>query len=217
VYIVAKSRRPSARMVGKGSDMGGLDLDSREVPFDRIPGGDEDLRAMLNAGPDVISSVKPEPPPMPQSEVAEPTKSEVLATPPSQPGMPDPAVLAELGLPSEKERAALKSRHGELRVVPIPWAGVDGKPQAYILRKLTRGNWTAMRTNAVKLAESKPGRDPDEIFAEKIVEMAVVWPRLGPTWADESSPGLIPTLFGIIQQMGLFFDPAAMMGMTFLL
>lgn len=206
-----KQKRSSARMVVKEGNMS-IDLDSREIPFDRIPAGDDDLRAMLTAGPDVVTSeARPPIPPMPEVKVE--SSKPVQASSDS----PDPSVLAELGLPGEREKALLKQKFGELRVVPIPFAGPEGRPQAYILRKLTRGNWRAMRDAAAKIVENKPGRDPDEVFQEKIVEMAVVWPALGPHWSEESPPGLIPTLFGVVQSMGLFFDPAAVMQMTFLL
>jgi hypothetical protein len=121
-------------------------------------------------------------------------------------------------LPSEKEQANLKQRWKELRVVPIPYSDKEeGKMKVYILRQLTRANWRAMMDNAVKLAANRKDGNADELFKEKIVCMATVWPNLDESYISQTPPGLVDTLFGVIQQMGFFFNPDTIMELSYIL
>lgn len=200
--------------------------DGRMIPMD-----DAGLQAMLSSGPGSHESdVAGEIPPMPQPEptVAPEVKPEAAA-PALEPSASDPppkAPLVDEGpnedmksqmiLPSEEEKAILKAKYGMLRVVPIPYARSDGKVQTYILRQLTRSQWRTMEDASRKIAESKPAMSAEEIFQEKIVAQATVWPNLQEHQIAASPPGLVPTLFGIVQQMGLFFNPEAIMSVTFI-
>lgn len=202
--------------------------DGRKIPMD-----DEGLQAMLSAGPDPIESdVVPEIPSMPQQSslpgmepevvsAPQPQPAPVAAEPPQKPPVvdegPDEDMKSQMVLPSDREKEVLKAKYGTLRVVPIPYTRSDGKVQTYILRQLTRSQWRTMEDAARKIAEAKPGIPPDEIFQEKIVARATVWPDLQEHQIAASPPGLVPTLFGIVQQMGLFFNPEAIMSVTFTL
>ena len=195
--------------------------DGRMIPMD-----DSGLQAMLSAGPDGRESTvsgeippMPEPPhPEPQAEAVNPSVSEnsKSETPVPDEG-PDEDMMQQMALPTEAEKARLKSQYGMLRVVPIPYTRSDGKIQTYILRQLTRSQWRTQEEIARKVAESKPGVSADEIFQEKIVAQACVWPDLQEHQIAASPPGLVPTLFGVVQQMGLFFNPEAIMAVTFTL
>lgn len=191
-----------------------------------IPETTEDLQDFLAKGPSVpTSSVQPEIPPMPTidtlSAVAEvpleDPKSEVLDPPVPDEG-PDEEAKKLMMLPNEAQKALLKKKYGDnLKVVPLPYARGDGKIQTYILRQLNRAQWRAMEADARKIAESKPGIPAEEIFQEKIISLAVVWPRIDESTMQIQPAGLIQTLFGITQQMGLFFNPEAIMSVTFTL
>jgi len=176
----------------------------RELPYD-----DESLKAMLEAGPSApISSVKKEIPPMPSNVSSSPeTKTDGEG--------PDEVARESMILPSESEKITLRKKFGELRVVPFPYSRSDNKIDCYVLRKLTRSQWRALEDSARKVSESRPNVSADEIFQEKVVASAVVWPALPETEIALTPPGLVPTLFAIIQQMGLFFNPEVIMQLTF--
>jgi len=180
---------------------------SRELPYD-----DESLKAMLESGPSApISSIKKEIPPMPTSSV--PSK-ESSAKEEGQDG-PDEEARQSMILPSESEKVALRRKFGELRVVPFPYSRADNKIDCYVLRKLTRSQWRALEDASRKVAENRPNVSADEIFQEKVVSAAMVWPAMPETEIALTPPGLVPTLFAIIQQMGLFFNPEVIMSLTF--
>lgn len=200
-----------------------------------IPIGDEglDLATMLQSGPSVPqSSVSGEIPPMPEQQPL-PGMEQMVAPPEPAPAPeaptakaapapapdegPDEDMMSQMVLPNEKEKAALKAAHGVLRVVPIPYTRADGKIQTYVLKQLTRSQWRTMEENARRIADAKPGVAAEEIFQEKIVAAACVWPSLPEHRIATMPPGLVPTLFGVIQQMGLFFNPEAIMSVTFTL
>jgi len=193
--------------------------EGREIPMD-----DQGLIDMLSAGPSGIeSSVHGEIPPQvegtfPLPNVSSEENLSQVETKQKQPVLdegPDEAMKEQMVLPDEKIKAALKAKYGLLRVVPIPYTRDDGKIQCYILRQLTRSQWRTMESSARKIAESKPNLLPDEIFQEKIIATACVWPSLPEHQIATSPAGLVPTLFGVVQQMGLFFNPEAIMAVTF--
>lgn len=194
----------------------------RELLIDNV-----DLDSILANGPSVPqSNVAGEIPPMPVAEVR-PVQAEEkpLAEPPKEQEFvpiipnegPDKDMKNQMILPSDAEKAGLKARYGNLRVVPMPYTRGDNKIQTYVLRVLTRSQWRTMEDGARKIAENKPGVPAEEIFMEKIVSMACVWPALEEHMLATQPPGLVPTLFGIVQQMGLFFDPQVIMSATFAL
>lgn len=187
--------------------------DGREIPLDNGA-----LQSMLANGPSApTSTVSGEIPPMPQVELPVTSAEESETSSPIVNEGPNEDMRKNMILPSDKEKANLKARYGMLRVVPMPYTREDNKVQTYVLRKLTRSQWRAMEEASGKIAESKPGIPPMEIFQEKIVSMACVWPALPEHEISASPPGLVPTLFAIIQQMGLFFDPEAIMNLSFVL
>jgi hypothetical protein len=180
---------------------------------------DVNLDNILANGPSAPKpGVVPKIPSMPQQvrEQVEEKKAESPEVPVPDEG-PDDEMKEQMVLPDEKTKADLKARYGLLRVVPIPYMRQDGKIQTYILRQLTRSQWRATEDMATKIAESKPGIPAEEIFQEKIIATAVVWPHFDETEIKLTPPGLVPTLFGIVQQMGLFFNPEAIMAVTFTL
>ncbi len=184
--------------------------DNRQVMIDEV-----NLDAILQGGPSALQSeVASQIPPPPQAPV-QPAPVAVEAPVPDE--GPDEKVKSQMVLPSEQEKAALKAKYGMLRVVPIPYMLEDQKIQTYVLRRLTRSQWRATEETSAKIAEAKPGVAAEEIFQERIVATAVVWPNLPEHEIALSPPGLVPTLFGIIQQMGCFFNPEAIMGLTFTL
>jgi hypothetical protein len=153
-------------------------------------------------------------------EARPPEKSEETVEKPSIPAVdegPDEELKAKMILPTEEEKSHLKARHGFLRVVPMPYVREDQKVQTYILRQLNRSQWRAMEEASRKIAEAKPGLSLDSIFQEKIVTLALVWPNIQEYELAVHPAGLVPTLFGVVQQMGLFFDPEALMRLTFVL
>jgi hypothetical protein len=120
-------------------------------------------------------------------------------------------------LPSESEKAQLKAKYGELLVVPVPYARPDDKVKVYIIRQLNRTQWRAMEEKARNISKDKPNVNPDELFHESIVSLAVVWPPLPEHEIAKSAAGLVPTLFGVVQQKSLFFNPEVLMNLTFTL
>jgi len=187
----------------------------REFPIDAVG-----LQDILAGGPSAPQhEVQGEIPPQPEVVVIEPVikESKQAADETDQSDGPDEAMKEQMILPSEAVKAQLKEKYGVLRVVPIPYTREDGKIQTYILRTLTRSQWRAMEVGARKIAESKPDVPAEEIFQEKIIVQACVWPNLPEHEIAASPPGLVPTLFGIVQQMGLFFNPEAIMSVTFTL
>jgi hypothetical protein len=195
--------------------------DGRQIPLD-----DEGLRDMLASGPpppesSVSGEVPPmpiAPPPAPSSPPSKEASSSAGDIPlPTAGEGPDEEMKERMILPSEAEKSVLKAKFGSLRVVPLPYTRGDDKVQTYVLRQLTRSQWRTMEAAARKVAESKPGISAEEIFQEKIVAQAVVWPNLPEHEIAASPPGLVPTLFGIIQQMGLFFNPDIIMSLSFTL
>jgi hypothetical protein len=186
--------------------------EGRQIPMD-----DKGLMDMLSAGPGGIeSSVQGEIPLQPISKTSPQEAPPAEKAPVSDEG-PDDEMRDKMILPDEKTKALLKAKYGVLRVVPIPYTRGDGKIQCYILRQLTRSQWRTMEDGARKIAENKPNVSPDEIFQEKVIATACVWPNLPEHEIASSPPGLVPTLFGIVQQMGLFFNPEAIMSVTFTL
>ena len=198
-------------------------IDEERMPIiDSVHLGD-----ILQGGPSVpIHEVSGEIPPMPSasdSVSSVPDKPSAplaeepqVVSPPLPNEGPDDEMKAQMVLPSEKEKERLRQQYGILRVVPMPYTRSDGKVQTYILRQLTRSNWRALEEQTRNVAEHKTV-PPQEIFQEKIVASAVVWPPLPEHEIARSPAGLVPTLFGIIQQMGLFFDPEAIMSLTYVL
>jgi len=193
--------------------------DGREIPMEMAM-DTEGLQAALAAGPPAPESeVKPEIPPLPEApqEASGPVAADVKRTSVAGEG-PDEDTMKLMILPSEKEKRILKEKFGsDLRVVPLPYSRTDGKADTYVLRRLTRAQWRAMEDAANKVAEVKPGVQADEIFQEKIVALAVVWPGVEEYKMQALPAGLVPTLFGIVQQMGLFFNPEVLMAGTFAL
>jgi hypothetical protein len=186
----------------------------RAIPIDNAG-----LQEMLKSGPSVPKSeVQRSIPPMPE---ANPINSNPASESPSDDSKEDPKQekpdLENYLLPSEEMKQRLKSQYGELLVVPVPSKRDDGKVVVYILKSLTRSQWRAAEEQARKIAEAKPNVSPDEIFQEKIVSMAAVWPEIPEHKVSATKAGLIPTLFGIIQQQSLFFNPEALMTLTFTL
>jgi hypothetical protein len=183
----------------------------REIPLD-----DEGLQDMLAGGPSVpVSGAKPDLPPPPEPKRS--SSKEVEASESSLPiegEGPDEELKKSMILPSESEQAALQSKYGELKVVPIPYTRSDGKIQTYILKRLTRSQWRTAEEKSLSLANAK-GISPDEIFKEKVVCQAVVWPHLEEHDVSLTPPGLVPTLYGVIEQMGCFFNPDAIMSVSF--
>jgi hypothetical protein len=190
--------------------------DGRMIPMDN-----QGLQDMLSAGPSAsVSDVSPVIPDIPQVQEPAPVvvEPQAKASEAIEAGDgPDEDMKKEMILPSDDEKARLKAAYGMLRVVPIPYSREDGKIQTYILRQLTRSQWRTNEDVSRKLAENKPGVPPDEIFQEKIVAQAVVWPNLPEHQIAAAPAGLVPTLFGIVQQMGLFFNPEAIMAVSFTL
>ncbi len=189
--------------------------DNRQIPMDNAG-----LQAMLAGGPSTISStVSGEVPPLPDTNVQPSVEEQASPSDPSPVVDEGPAddMKNQMILPSEQEKVALRARFGTLRVVPIPYTRGDGKIQTYILRSLTRSQWRTMEDGAKKIAEAKPNMTAEDIFQEKIVSTACVWPDLPEHKIATLPPGLVPTLFGIVQQMGLFFNPEAIMSVTYIL
>jgi hypothetical protein len=143
-------------------------------------------------------------------------QQEAPAPSPLRENAPDEDMKKELALPDERTRAALKQQYGAmLRVVPIPFARADGLTQTYVLRQLTRAQWRAMEDKTRNSVAGGSGEDPDGLFQENIVLLATVWPKFEEITVKAQPAGLIQTLFGVVQQMGLFFNPEALMQYTF--
>ncbi len=192
----------------------------------QVPGIDAvNIEEIMAQGPSVPKSeVVPSIPAMPaqvQAQVQAPSpppEQEVAMSPqsPKEGEGPKDDFKKDFLLPTEQEKARLRQQFGELRVVPIPYNRADGKVQCYVLRQLTRQHWRSMEDSSRELAEKKGGNaDALEIFQEKIVAHAVVWPDFEEHHIKLSPAGLAPTLFGVVQQMGLFFDPDKIMSITF--
>jgi len=163
------------------------------------------------------TGIAPVSPHAPEQAPQQPASQAEVAAPGTGEG-PDDNMRKDMILPTDAEKAILKQQYpGPLRVVPIPYSREDGKIVCYILRQLTRAQWRAMEDAARMIAESKPDVSANEIFMEKIVCLASVWPDLQEHQIRVAPAGLVPTLFGIVQQMGLFFDPEVIMQVTFAL
>ncbi len=184
----------------------------REIPMDNTS-----LQEALARGPQApTSTIKPEVPPMPSTVDPEIVKAEAKTeTGPSEEEI-DAQRREEMILPTKAEIEMLRAKYGSCRVVPMPFTEVEGKVQTFVLRGLTRVHWRQLIADAAKIADSKPDITADEIFQDKVVSQAVVWP---PTFQEhtigQGAPGLVPTLFGVVQQMGLFFNPESIMAYTF--
>lgn len=150
----------------------------------------------------------PEPPPPPEPEETE-------ARAPVEGEGPNDEMKLQMLLPDERTRDKLRQMYGELKVVPIPYMKVDGKYKCYILKTLMRSEWRAAEEAANKVKESKPNVSLQDILEEKIVSRAVVWPNLPEHEMFQLPAGLVSTLFGITQQMACFFNPEAVMQLTF--
>jgi len=197
-----------------------------------VPMNMEEVMAAMQKPPAVLSSVKPTIPLHPDLKEAQERAEKNMEVPVTELSVSEPmssgteeslqsegpteAMKKDMILPSEKEKAQLKKTFGHvpMRVVPIPYSRGDGKTQTYVLRQLNRAQWSAARSKAQQIAPNKPDTPIDEIFAEYIVREAVIWPGL-PPHLHTTAAGLVETLFGIVQQMGLFYDPAQLMAFTF--
>lgn len=147
---------------------------------------------------------------------------------PAPPPVPEPGepeadlarvVRERTALPDEATKVALKKQYGKsLTVVPFLSEDDNKKMQAVIVKPLTRSEWRAAEEAAQKLAESKPGRAPLDIFQERIVTRAVVWPKnmFEPT-ADQVRAGLVPTIYGVVERISWFYDVDTLMSLTFTL
>lgn len=185
--------------------------------FERLPLDTEELKAMLSTPIKPQSSIKTEVPA--QSSLDLDDKVEKLVQTNSEASEEQKLEEARkkfMILPTDKEKRQLQAEYPGvfLRVVPMPYTRPDGKMQTYILRQLTRAQWTACKNKALTVMKSKPDMNPDDIFAEYLIREAVVWPSL-PVHIQATPAGLVETLFGVIQNMGLFFDPAELMAQTF--
>lgn len=182
---------------------------------------DVQFQNFLKAGPSAAPSLIPNLTP-PEAKEAEPVINEEALkrdleekVDEEKEKTPEMELRGRTYLPSEKEIQQLKARWQGLKVVPVPYDRTDGLYQGYILRPLTRGEWDVMMKDSAKIAESKPHVDPDLILAEKIVQKSLCWPNLREDLYIAQKAGLVPSLFGVVQQISLFFDPSALAQMMF--
>jgi hypothetical protein len=187
-----------------------------------IPEG-ADLEDLLNSAAGTVQSIKPKLPPKPKVRDSDQDKESPIIEAEEPPPPPPEDLLgdemkAQMILPSEREKALLKQRYGGfLRVVPLPYMREDGKIQTYVLRPLTRGNWKKHLEMAQKIVEGKPGLELsiEDVFQEKVVAFCVVWPAIDDSSLSEERAGLIPTLFGVVQQISLFLSPEVVANLSF--
>jgi hypothetical protein len=180
----------------------------RDIPMD-----DEALKDMLSRRPGSSVEIEREAPPeMPV--IPSQGKAKAVTLPQENEG-PDKEMKSTMRLPPEDVRKRLKAKYGELKVVPIPYLSGDDGVQCFVMKTLMRSEWRAAEEFAAKTAESKPGVSPQEILEEKVVARAIVWPEFPESEFPAQPAGLITTLFGIAQQMACFFNPEAIMQLTF--
>jgi len=123
-------------------------------------------------------------------------------------------IKSRLDLPSEEEREKLKQQFGELTVIPL--VSDSPKIRAVIVRPLNRSEWRAAETSALKTAESNPNVNAEELFRDKVVEMAIVWPsNVSRLQFDKERAGFVPSIHAVVSSLSWFFDPAALLNMTF--
>jgi len=192
-------------------------IDDREFPVD-IAGTTDGLKAMLAVGPGgPEDNVKPEIPEMPKFGTPLVEDEGVVSEKTSSEG--EEKREEAYSLPDEATKQKLKAQYGDaLRVVPMPYDRMENnKIKTYILRQLTRIQWQRLEQEVEKIAAVKPKENHEEIFMEKVVCAACVWPQLEEPFIKTYPAGLIQTLFGIVRQQGLFFDPEILMSATFAL
>jgi len=203
-------------------------FDTRDPVADGLPLDNDALTEFLKAGPQVVRS-KPDLPPMVaavpdalrsgvKAEVRMPEPEEEMPLPPVFEDGPSDELRAKMVLPTDKEKAFLKHHYGQfgqLKVVPIPFYSKDpDKIQCFVLAPLTRMQWRKSEEKAKTLAESKPV-PVDEIFMEDVVMKSIVWPKFDNTSLAEQPAGLIVSLFGIVQNLCLFFEPEKLLSVSF--
>lgn len=196
-------------------------MNDSNIPSVGVPMDTAGLQEMLNSGPSISEEPLEGPSPF-ESQPQEQKVSEVsqAESTPVLPGDgPDEAAKSQMILPTEKEKALLKKKYPgvDLKVVPVPYSGTDGKMQCYVVRSLSFAQWRSCETTAAKVSESKPGIPAEEILAEKVVASALVWPNIPEQELMVQKAGLVPTLYGVIQQLCLFFNPDAIARLTFTL
>jgi len=126
---------------------------------------------------------------------------------------------AEIVMPSSEKIAQLKaqSNGNPLKVFPVPdWKG-DGKPYAFILKRIAFAQWKAISENATKIAEAKPNTSVEVIMALKVISASLVYPNIREDFLSDCPAGLIETLYEAIREHCLFYDPSYLMRLSYTL
>ena len=126
---------------------------------------------------------------------------------------------AEIVMPSPEKIAQLKaqSNGNPLKVFPVPdWKG-DGKPYAFILKRIAFAQWKAISENAAKIAEAKPNTSVEVIMALKVISASLVYPNIREDFLSDCPAGLIETLYEAIREHCLFYDPSYLMRLSYTL
>jgi hypothetical protein len=199
-----------------------------------MPLDDDALARMMGAGPSaqVASEIRPDVPPIPQpTEPAVPYQPQAQMLPlPSETeeaqaedgtedDPPKPMITKEdLDLPDERTQAHLKKkweRIGDLTILPFFDQEQDDtkKIKAYIVRPIQRGQWKALIEDS-RAAAANSKRDADEIFMDKLVTAAVVWPQLNEQLLPTTRAGFVPTIAEVVRSLSWFYDPATLLNVS---
>lgn len=115
--------------------------------------------------------------------------------------------------PSEKDIENWKRQLGKNAVFAL---GL-GEGNIYVFTYLRRDQWIKIRELVQATAEAGSGQgvqDPDRVLKEKVLQRAVIWPKLTLEFFHNSPAGVVDTLFNAVLLQSYFLEPAQAAALT---
>jgi len=114
------------------------------------------------------------------------------------------------GAPGQAQIDAWKRQYGANAVHCIAF----GEGDVYIFTHLKRGQWQQIQQMAEQIAQQGGNQAMQDKMAEKIVQHAMIWPRLPIEFFINSRAGVVPSLYEVIMLNSYFLNAQQAMLLT---